>query len=322
LERVDAATLVLGAGLVGTFAARALGDGGARVVAGDIRPSRSYFRRYGPRRTEPLLSVDILDTSVVKDVIRRFRIGRVVLCTGPNRTPSQKSYRQAREIHVKGAISAAQACLDTGVERLVFVSSLAVYGRPRGGLVNEDLPRMPVSEYGRMKADAEAALTERCYKKLDLRILRPCGIYGPIASLEGASRSARFFAETLAQVLIEGRVIIRAPQGMEEEYLYVKDLGRAVATATLDLPSDQEVIFNVGPGQRTTPAQICSALNKILPNAEVSLELTEAGRMPDMECLDVTRIRSHFKFQPEYDLETGLLDYLQELSTPVAKGEG
>lgn len=67
--------------------------------------------------------------------------------------------------------------LDTNrVERIVFVSSSAVYGEHHGDWVDEDTPTAPQGFNGRILLEAEAALATRAIPHTTLRF---AGLYGP-----------------------------------------------------------------------------------------------------------------------------------------------
>lgn len=84
------------------------------------------------------------------------------------------------EINVQGTRALAQACVDHGVKRLIFMSSIkvngdATYGTP---FASED-PASPSDPYGQSKWDAEQALRELAANSaLEVITLRPTVIYG------------------------------------------------------------------------------------------------------------------------------------------------
>ena len=86
------------------------------------------------------------------------------------------------------------AALDAShLQRIVFVSSSAVYGEHRGGWVDEDTPPAPQGFNGRILLEAEALLAARPESATALRL---AGLYGPgrlqlIERLRGPGRRAR-----------------------------------------------------------------------------------------------------------------------------------
>ena len=84
------------------------------------------------------------------------------------------------ETNVGGAHSVVAAARRTGLGRIVFTSTVSVYGL-RGTTVTEDSPCRPVNDYGRTKLAAEGIL--RAWASEDptrsLIIIRPTVIFGP-----------------------------------------------------------------------------------------------------------------------------------------------
>src|SRR5262249_6737713 len=148
----------LGAGQVGTFAARALAEEGATVVAADLDPAPGYFARFGPAEQAELVTADIRDTEAVRTIVEDPAVDTVVRCAGLVREACARDPQKAWEVNVDGAEHIAQTSLRTGVGRLVYLSSFAVYGQPGGARVPESAPLCPRSEYGRTKVAAEARL--------------------------------------------------------------------------------------------------------------------------------------------------------------------
>jgi nucleoside-diphosphate-sugar epimerase len=69
-------------------------------------------------------------------------------------------------VNVNGTSNLLRSIERTGrlPERLIFVSSVAVYGVEEGWMLNEDTPRGATDPYGLSKRQAEDLLTEWCYK--------------------------------------------------------------------------------------------------------------------------------------------------------------
>jgi dihydroflavonol-4-reductase len=87
------------------------------------------------------------------------------------------------EVNVQGTQNVCEACLKTGVRRLVYTSSIhAVKEPPHGTCITEEQPFDPmavVGDYGRSKARATLAVRESLKKGLDAVIVCPTGVMGP-----------------------------------------------------------------------------------------------------------------------------------------------
>lgn len=89
------------------------------------------------------------------------------------------------EVNVKGTANVLRAAVEAGVDRLVMMSSLAVYGAWPDNPVplTEDLPPRPNPDdlYGQHKMQAEWLFRNfaEAQPEVAIAIMRPCGILGP-----------------------------------------------------------------------------------------------------------------------------------------------
>jgi nucleoside-diphosphate-sugar epimerase len=102
--------------------------------------------------------------------------GAIVVCTAP---PGPDPAGEIRAL-----IAAAR-----DAERIVYVSSTGVYGPGRGAWVDETWPVAPVTESGRARAAAEAALAAAAVPWI---ALRAAGIYGPGRGLADRIRAGAY----------------------------------------------------------------------------------------------------------------------------------
>lgn len=81
--------------------------------------------------------------------------------------------------NVLGAVNICRFATETGSQRMLFTSSISIYG-PSESALDEDTPPAPVSAYGRSKHSAEAVhlLWQSEAPDRRLTIVRPAVIYG------------------------------------------------------------------------------------------------------------------------------------------------
>lgn len=146
------------------------------------------------------------------------------------------------QTNVAGTRNVIQACLDAGVRRLVFVSSLAVHGAQPPDGVDEHSPYdFDGSVYSRSKIAAEK-LVKAVHRSGDLEtvIVRPTFVWGPRSALftvrplqamqrgrfrfvdQGNGDCHAVFVETVVDALIRA---IAVPQAAGQAFLVADDFG-------------------------------------------------------------------------------------------------
>ncbi len=92
-------------------------------------------------------------------------------------SPFIRSFNYQNNLVVTACI--VNECIRHNVKRLIFTSSMSVYGRGEGGIFHEDMRRNPIDPYGVAKAACEQDI-EIAFEQhgLDYCIIRPHNMYG------------------------------------------------------------------------------------------------------------------------------------------------
>jgi nucleoside-diphosphate-sugar epimerase len=85
---------------------------------------------------------------------------------------------EIHETNVEGTRRLLEAAHASGVSRLVYTSSVAVYGDHLARGITEQTPANPSSPYGVSKVQAERLVQEAVGRGLRCMIVRPCIVYG------------------------------------------------------------------------------------------------------------------------------------------------
>ncbi|MHC4049672.1 SDR family oxidoreductase [Bradyrhizobium sp. 25ACV] len=140
--------------------------------------------------------------------------------------PSRETVEQARETDVllisippgssgDPAIAAFGDVLAAGCRKIVYLSTIGVYGDHAGGWVDENTPPQATLDRARMRVAAEQAWMDIAHG--DAAILRLAGIYGP-----GRNALATLRAGTARRVIKPGQVFNR---------IHVDDIASAIMAA-------------------------------------------------------------------------------------------
>lgn len=96
------------------------------------------------------------------------------------RDPAISPIEEFRLVNVAGTVRLAKQCLEFGIRRFIYISSIGVNGdETRGFSFNEDCPPNPNSPYAISKMEAETELKDIFFNsKTELVIIRPPLVYG------------------------------------------------------------------------------------------------------------------------------------------------
>ncbi len=146
-----------GAGYIGSHVARALqGAGFDPITYDNLSQGHRWAVRFGP-----LELGELADQAHLEAVMRRHRPVAVVhlasLIAAGDSVVQPADYYQN---NVAGTLALLQAMRETGVERLVFSSSAAVYGEPHSTPIAEDHPKLPINPYGGSKLMCERMIED------------------------------------------------------------------------------------------------------------------------------------------------------------------
>ena len=134
------------------------------------------------------------------------------------------SASEYERINIEGSEHLAQAAIEAGTRRIVFVSSTSVHAPNSGRALDESSAFEPGDAYGRSKAEAELRLTRLVHARhTELVIVRPSRIYGPRDRSLG-----RIF-----RAIARRRLPLVGPCTAEIDFVFVDDVVEALTrTAT------------------------------------------------------------------------------------------
>jgi len=163
--------------------------------------------------------------------------------------------------------------------QLALASSAgAVYGEPRGTLLDEDSPCLPLSEYGRQKLLQEHALSRWAESESDLGCLvgRLTTLYGPGQDL---SKAQGFISQLVRSLLFRRPLRVYVPLDTQRDFLFVDDAARAFLRCSSWLLSSGTAgrstkIF--ASGRSVTLAEVAATL-RLLSRQRVRILGTSSG---------------------------------------------
>lgn len=321
--------LVTGAsGAIGPRVVHALGQKGYQIRTFSVDVSASSMF---PPHVEIIIG-DVTDQVAVQSAMQDM--DAVVHMAGFLHidAPPPDLQEKYERINVGGTSTVVAEAIRAGVKRVVFFSTIAVYGPSNGRILTEDAIPHPDTFYARTKLAAERIVFEA--KNSDGTqigsVLRLGAVYG--SRIKGNY-------ERLVHSLAKGRFIPVGNGSNRRTLVYDKDVARAAVLA-LEHPNATGKIFNVSDGRYHTLDKIvrtiCQALGRKTPRLSLPLSPVKFGvwivggmarlvgqqapiqramldKYTEDVAVDSRFIQRELGFTPQYDLERGWEETIREM---------
>jgi UDP-glucose 4-epimerase len=299
-----------GAGFIGGHLAEHLLARGYEVITLDNLQTGS--RANVPEGAE-FIEGDVCDSQLLAGIFRRG-VDAVLHIAG------QASIRlsfadPAADLNVNtlGTIRVLQACLEFRVPRLLFASSMTVYGANPVTPTAETAPPDPVSYYAITKYAAERYVHATALRPdlgFDFKVtsFRMFNVYGPRQSLTNAYQGV--FAIFLGNVLRGEPIKIYSDGEQARDFVHIADVSRAWVEA-LDNPATYGQVINLGTGQPTSVNTLCDLVLKAFGHTRATYPVeyhpAHAGDMR-ISAADITRARELLGWSPRMPVEQGMAE--------------
>jgi UDP-arabinose 4-epimerase len=302
-----------GAGYIGSHAAKALRLSGREpIVFDDLSCGYAHAVKWGP-----LVRGDIRNADALRAAIREYKPDAVMNFAARIEVgEGEKNPSHFYDNNVAGVLTLVRTMLEEGVGNLVFSSTCAIYGDPERLPLTEDLPKRPVSVYGRTKLMCEQMLEDisRAHG-LNFAALRYFNAAG--ADPDGEIGEEHDPETHLIPNAIKAAIGMGGPMKLFgtdyptpdgtclRDYVHVTDLAEAHILAADRISQGGNLQLNLGGGQAHTVLQVLKAVEKATGRP---VPHTIAPRRPgDAIALyaDTTKTRAELGWTPKLsDIET------------------
>jgi UDP-glucose-4-epimerase GalE len=262
--------VVGGAGYIGSHCARALVEDGFEVVTFDDLSTGHAQAVQGP-----LVVGDIRDGAALRRALRAHRPDAVMHFAAKALVGESVTHPSLYfDVNVGGSAALIAAMRETGVRRLVFSSTCAVFGDPERCPLDEGQARRPLSPYGESKLMVEQIIERaRAHEGLQAGVLRYFNAAG--AALDGALGEAHSPETHLIPLALAAARGERPPLQLfgtdyptrdgtcVRDYVHVLDLASAhLACLKRLLDGDAGGAWNRGTGRGTSNREVLDAVGR------------------------------------------------------------
>lgn len=305
-----------GAGFIGSHMMRILLDSGHEAVGLDffqqyIHPLQPTFLENMNYRFEVLLKdaklerVNTLSVDSMRRIIQSFKPTHVIhLAALPLANIAIRHPEEAFDTIIKGTMNLLEAMRDQqDLERFVYTSSSMIYGDFEKSPMPENGRKEPKEIYGGMKLCGEI-LTKVFSQRYNIpyNIVRPSAVFGPT---DNNRRVLQIFVENAFRGL---PIRVTNPE-TRLDFTYVKDVAQGFLDIAFSKAVNEE--FNMTRGNSTSLGEAAAAVKKRFPDLVVEERIKSDTYRPERGALSVAKARELAGYNPKYDLESGLDEYVE-----------
>jgi UDP-glucose 4-epimerase len=183
------------------------------------------------------------------------------------------------QVNTSGTHLLLEAMIESGVEKIIFSSTAAVYGDSSVQPIVENTDVQPINPYGQSKFAAEQIISEFTNKGIAAIIFRYFNIAGSYKNSKGELLSEdhqdethlipKIIKNTLengldSKVEIYGNNFPTKDGSCVRDYLHVQDLARAHQLALDNLEKGKSKEFNLGSGVGYSVFEVLSEIEKVM----------------------------------------------------------
>lgn len=241
---------------------------------------------------------DLSDTSTFEKAFKDFAPD-VVMHLGWEGVENAHRNDPTQKNNIETTMNLLKLSHEAGVQHFVGLGSQAEYG-PCEDVIDEEQETNPVCEYGKAKLEAfEKAKTFCEEHNMRFAWLRLFSSYGP-------KDNPNWLISFLILSLLDGKEPELTPCEQEWDYVYVKDVARAiVATAQKEAA---EGVFNLGSGKAKPLSEIVTMVRDLIdPNLPLGIGKKDYREDQVMHLeADITKLSKATSWKPSISLKEGL----------------
>lgn len=288
-----------GAGFIGSHLADRLLLSGSKVIVAD---DLSTGREENINPNSIFYKVDITDENSLKKIFEKHNIDYVIHQAAKiNLNVMLEEPLKDVQNSIMGTLNLLKCCVDFEVKKIIYASSVAVYGRAKRLPAEEMDELVPIYSYGIAKKCTEEYVRYYSdYYGLNYSILRYANVYGPRQPIYGEVGVIAIYTDRV----VKGEpLIIYGDGSYQRDCIYIDD----VVNVTLRTVSagDKET-FNVGCGVGMSVMEIfehfCSVSGKTLRYEYKPERIGELG----LFYCDISKLCNLIHYSPKVSIREGI----------------
>ncbi|MGB6874139.1 MAG: SDR family oxidoreductase [Dehalococcoidia bacterium] len=296
-----------GAGFIGANLAKELAANNSVIIIDNLSVGKKENVTDLLGENVKFVEGSIGDLSLLKRLFRNvdFVFHQAAISSVPK---SIENPLATNETNVTGTLNVLLAARDSGVKKVIYASSAAVYGDTPTLPQKEELMPNPQSPYATTKLVGEHYCQAfQAVYGLPTVSLRYFNVYGP--KQDPNSDYAAVIPRFIKRVSKGKSPIIFGDGEQTRDLVFVSD---AVRANILAAESDATGVFNIGQGRRVTINELAKLIIHTM-NKDVGI-VYQAARVGDIRhsLADISKAKL-IGYEPRYDLQSGLKETIRNL---------
>lgn len=298
-----------GAGFIGAYLVKKLIESGVSVTIVDCLKDVGGISYVHPEAR--FINADICSQALYLDLRNRGFDTVFHLAAQSAGEPSYDDPSYDIMTNSFGTYQIAKFCKETGVDRLIYTSTVAVYGNTKEGALAENSLIDPDSIYGVSKYSGEMYIKQLLKNsKTKYSIFRVFNTYGPGENLN--FRKKGMVSIYISYLWKNEPIKVKGSLDRYRDFTYIDDTVDALLSCISNSRSFGET-YNLSSGIKTEVRQL---LDKILLafGKSIDYDVLEQGGTPGDSFgfhSDVEKIQNQLNWSPKVDLDEGLSKYSQ-----------
>ena len=300
-----------GAGYIGSHTSLLLIDKGHEVTIVDNLTSGNS--KLVPKKAN-FINSDIADEKKIRNLLKKEKFDLIMHFAGLVKVEESLLHPERYKLNnVDKAKTFMKACMEFGLNKIIFSSSAGVYGNtPSMEKLNESSELMPTNPYSKTKHEFEKYLLNLSKeKKIKCIILRYFNVAGADEKKRSGlvAKKSNNLIKSICEVATNKRsnIVINGDDYDTQDgtpvrdFIHVTDLAEMHTIAAENLDKKNSEIYNCGYGEGYSVKQVVLEMEKIL-NRSLNKKIgrRREGDIP-YSVADTTKFKKEFDWSPKYN---------------------
>ena len=300
-----------GAGYIGSHTSLLLIDKGHEVTIVDNLISGNS--KLVPKKAN-FINSDISDEKKIRDLLKKEKFDLIMHFAGLVKVEESLLHPERYKLNnVDKAKTFIKACMECGLNKIIFSSSAGVYGNtPSMEKLNESSELMPTNPYSKTKHEFEKYLLNLSKEnKIKCIILRYFNVAGADKKKRSGlvAKKSNNLIKSICEVATNKRsnIVINGDDYDTQDgtpvrdFIHVTDLAEMHTIAAENLDKKNSEIYNCGYGEGYSVKQVVLEMEKILKHSlNKEIGRRREGDIP-YSVADTTKFKKEFDWNPKYN---------------------